>query len=517
MQSGLVFNTIFATLILGEAFTRYSLVGTILVCIGAVMIATFGAIGEPAHTLDQLLELLARPAFIAWMICTGVTVALMLLSIRILKLLATPSRIRNIFWKHRFSPTIHWHSPRSKVIRGMLYGSVSGILSAHSLLVAKSAVELLVRTLAYRVNQFNRWQSWVILLGLVALALTQLYYMHRGLKLCSTSILYPFVFCIYNVIAILDGLIYFHQASKLSALHAGLIALGTVVLLSGVLCLSWRLEEISTTAAVGPPPAPLTPGLGLLDEDRSEIFYPDDEESQLPGERQPLLRTSHETPSPTARYTLPRLSTTHRRSTTASIETAEIWAELADDEEEASDLRDSAVHPPSSPLSPLRRFSRRHRRAVSIPSGNPSSPLFRGAHTSYTDDNDNEQSSPLLPQTQGPGPNGHSHDTDPTSSKPTRLKPYPRLTFHLPRQNTDTDTDTTATRHNHNYLRHLRRTSSPLVFAESSSSPGSGERDRGQESGNRQRDVSTMGSEARGSREGGIWEAGRRWVGRWIR
>ncbi len=89
--------------------------------------------------------------------------------------------------------------------------------------MAKSAVELLVRTIVDRINQFNRWQSWVSLLGLLALALTQLYYLHRGLKLVSTSILYPFVFCIYNIIAILDGLIYFRQTSKLSLLHALLV------------------------------------------------------------------------------------------------------------------------------------------------------------------------------------------------------------------------------------------------------------------------------------------------------
>ena len=79
----------------------------------------------------------------------------------------------------------------------------SGILSADTLLLAKSAVELLVRTIVDRVNQFNRWQSWMILVGLVTLALTQLYYLHRGLKLCSTSVLYPLVFCVYNIIAIL--------------------------------------------------------------------------------------------------------------------------------------------------------------------------------------------------------------------------------------------------------------------------------------------------------------------------
>ena len=117
-------------------------------------------------------------------------------------------------------------------ILGLAWGSAdfffflaggSGILSAHCLLLAKSAVELLVRTIVDRVNQFNRWQSWMILLGLVTLALTQLYYLHRGLKLCSTSVLYPLVFCVYNIIAILDGLLYYRQASRLTPLHGCLV------------------------------------------------------------------------------------------------------------------------------------------------------------------------------------------------------------------------------------------------------------------------------------------------------
>ncbi len=73
------------------------------------------------------------------------------------------------------------------------------------LLVAKSAAELLVRTIADGDNQFVHWQSWMLVIGLVVLALSQLYYLHRGLKPVSTSVLYPLIFCIYNIIAILDG------------------------------------------------------------------------------------------------------------------------------------------------------------------------------------------------------------------------------------------------------------------------------------------------------------------------
>ena len=176
-------------------------------CGGAILIAIFGAIGEPAHSLDQLLALLGRRQFVIWMICQAVLVLAIISGARSLKYVT--------LWIS--------NSPRMKLFRGMAYGCISGILSAHSLLVAKSAVELLVRTIVDRKNQFNRWQSWIILLGLLALALSQLYYLHRGLKLCSTSILYPFVFCVYNIIAILDGLIYFHQTSRLSLLHALLV------------------------------------------------------------------------------------------------------------------------------------------------------------------------------------------------------------------------------------------------------------------------------------------------------
>ncbi|KAI5810832.1 magnesium transporter NIPA-domain-containing protein [Pyronema omphalodes] len=251
--SGLVFNSICATLILSEPFTRYSLIGTILVSIGAALIAVFGALEEPAHSLDELLELFVRKIFILWMVLQLILVTAILIA----------AKASRILWPR------HKNTLRMKMFRGISYGAVSGILSADCLLLAKSASELLVRTIVDGVNQFNRWQSWVILIGLVSLALTQLFYLHRGLKLCSTSVLYPFVFCVYNIIAILDGLLYYKQTSRLSSLHGGLIALGVLILLSGVLCLSWRLQDDTSAAAKSAsaltptfdyPPSPSTSG-----------------------------------------------------------------------------------------------------------------------------------------------------------------------------------------------------------------------------------------------------------------
>ncbi|CRL29204.1 Protein of unknown function DUF803 [Penicillium camemberti] len=341
--SGLVFNTIFATLILGEPFTRYSLAGTILVCIGALLIATFGAIGEPAHTLDQLLNLLQRRPFLLWMGATTLLVVVVLVGIKMLEHFLPSSRAKPSASGH-FSPHLLRLQSRMRLIRGMSYGFVSGILSAHSLLLAKSAVELLVRTVVDRVNQFNRWQSWVILLGMIFLALTQLFYLHRGLKLCSTSVLYPFVFCIYNIIAIMDGLIYFRQVSQLAGFHAGLIALGTMVLLGGVLCLSWRLEDIDAHAAVttvGSTQTGLGPGMAIVEEHSPTspgLLDGQGEESQI-GECEPLLNPkTHTRHLSYQRGRAPSLPLDlHFDSDSADLNPASIWAELDDSDYEFTD------------------------------------------------------------------------------------------------------------------------------------------------------------------------------------
>jgi len=171
------------------------------------------------HGFDELLELLEKRPFLCWIggqviLVTGILVA------------------AKISWVVSQGT----NTMRMKMSRGILYGAVSGILSADCLLLAKSASELLVRTIMDRANQFNRWQSWVILLGLAFLAVTQLFYLHRGLQLCSTSVLYPLVFCVYNIISILDGLLYYRQASRLSAIHCGFVSLYTPRWKSNVDC-----------------------------------------------------------------------------------------------------------------------------------------------------------------------------------------------------------------------------------------------------------------------------------------
>lgn len=333
--AGLVFNSLCASLILDEPFTRWSLWGTLLVSTGAVLIGIFGAIPSPAHSLRELLDLLGRWQFIVWMALQAVLVVSMAVVVELVNYLSNMSQ-----------------NSRFRFVRGLTYGCISGILSAHSLLFAKSAVELILRTIADGDNQFVHWQSWFLVLALVTLALSQLYYLHRGLKLVSTSVLYPLVFCIYNIIAILDGLIYFDQTNLITPLQGGLIAVGTVILLSGVLALSWRLSDEQHSPA-GAGQGTLAPGLGLVeDTDVEEDSFMDSD--SLSDDEEPVPPT-YNTFGPGASETTPLTLTPTRKPTRPWVERAEIWDELDD------------VEAPSPPLNP--------RRSVTQPTGETTSLL----------------------------------------------------------------------------------------------------------------------------------------------
>jgi len=357
--AGLVFNSICATIILHEPFTRWSLYGTTLVTAGAVLIAIFGAIPSPAHDLRELLVLLGRRPFVIWMVLQGLCV------VAIAVVMDVVNAVSNLS-----------HDARFRLVRGIVYGVISGMLSAHALLFAKSAVELIIKTASGK-NQFTQWQSWMIVLALVALALCQLYYLHRGLKLVSTSVLYPLVFCVYNIIAILDGLIYFDQTSLISPLRACLIALGTVILLAGVLALSWRLSEEQHAPAVGQ--SSLAPGLGLIEDT-------DGEEDSLLGSGSAV----DDTESGSGYQTFPTINgdttplTPTRKKGFRWAEQAEIWSELEDQDEATtpvSRLRSSTLpgRSESSPL--LSQYQRRTVSGAAVPptavSDSPGAPTTR--------------------------------------------------------------------------------------------------------------------------------------------
>jgi hypothetical protein len=79
---------------------------------------------------------------------------------------------------------------RLEMLLGMSYASFSGILSGMCLIFAKSGVELLMLTIGGD-NQFVRWETWVLLIGLAVFALLQLWYLHKSLVLANPTLVCP--------------------------------------------------------------------------------------------------------------------------------------------------------------------------------------------------------------------------------------------------------------------------------------------------------------------------------------
>ena len=70
----LLWNALFARMILGDLFSKFTAGGTFLIVVGAVLIGVYGIVPEPTHSLNDLLMLLCRSTFVVYFTLLGVTV-----------------------------------------------------------------------------------------------------------------------------------------------------------------------------------------------------------------------------------------------------------------------------------------------------------------------------------------------------------------------------------------------------------------------------------------------------------
>ena len=78
----LLWNAFFARLLLGDVFSPWMALGTIFIAGGAVLIAVFGIVPEPTHSLDDLLRLFGRTAFVVYFSLLGLVVFAWLIIVR---------------------------------------------------------------------------------------------------------------------------------------------------------------------------------------------------------------------------------------------------------------------------------------------------------------------------------------------------------------------------------------------------------------------------------------------------
>src|SRR5207244_3620496 len=111
------------------------------------MIALFGVVHESTHSLEDLIELYKRQAFIIYFSIIEFIVVILL------TLNKYGERVLDKMLKDERDPVFGWSIKKLQTIVGISYGCVGGMISSQSLLFAKSGLELLVLTIIYRENQ----------------------------------------------------------------------------------------------------------------------------------------------------------------------------------------------------------------------------------------------------------------------------------------------------------------------------------------------------------------------------
>ncbi|KAI8391226.1 uncharacterized protein BYT42DRAFT_556104 [Radiomyces spectabilis] len=261
---GLVFNAIFARLVLGDPFTARTVLGTSLIVVGAVLVGGFGVVPEPKHSLQDLIKLYKRPAFIAYFAVIETFTCLGLLVTHVLE-----------YGMNKKKPHPHglWSHPDLKMWLGISYGMLGANISSQAMLFAKSGLELLTLTIFQHENQFVYPLTWAIVFALIFTAILQLHYLNRGVQLCDTIILVPLNFCSFNVSCLFNGLMYYNQWDQLFWWQVVAVLSGIVILVYGVLVIFFQ---------------PSTTRLKDVDPDHNIKG----QQKNIPSERTPLLASA---------------------------------------------------------------------------------------------------------------------------------------------------------------------------------------------------------------------------------
>ena len=200
----MVANVYFAHRFLKERLSCRDIFATVLVLLGVVLVAVSADKTEKEYSLDCLLRLYQRPMFIAYFV---------LIILLIMLLLATALKLRKL---KENSPDAPFYR-KWKKIHPLCPAALSGIIGSQSVLFAKCTAEMFKVTLAGN-NQFNRWETYVIILGMVTTIFNQLHWLAHGLRLFDAVIIVPIFQCFFIAGGVIGGAVFFDEVSSLYAI-----------------------------------------------------------------------------------------------------------------------------------------------------------------------------------------------------------------------------------------------------------------------------------------------------------
>lgn len=246
---GLIFNAIFSCLLLpGENFTKKLGVGTIIISIGAFVIAYNGDVAQvpgddnSEKEFQLVLYNLTRKSFLSWFITTYVMIAVLI----IVNFVISRRKQDLQLLKKRRSRLQTKMLARYQFVKGINYGIIAGTLTAHTFLFAKSLIDVVIEIILHNdhslgsIFKSNNFTPYLLLIIMLLIIGCQLTAFNLGLSQISTSILYPLCFLVFNVINLINDLVFNSLLSqhRMGYGQLAMVIFGLIGVLMGVVIIS---------------------------------------------------------------------------------------------------------------------------------------------------------------------------------------------------------------------------------------------------------------------------------------
>ncbi|KAE8904635.1 hypothetical protein PF005_g29227 [Phytophthora fragariae] len=225
--STMVANVVFASLFLKEKFTKSDAIGTALVLLGIIVVATFAEKESKCYTVHELVALYREPLFTVYAILMCVSCVVLFLLTRKME--------RTLKHYGRASPEYK----RFRKLHPVSYPALSGIFGAQSVLFAKSMAELMKTTIEGD-NQFVTFGAYAITLSMFLCVFMQIHWLAHGLQKFDAVFVVPVFQCFFISVSIFGGGVYFKEFAQMPPLSLAMFSVGAVITISGVVKLAHR-------------------------------------------------------------------------------------------------------------------------------------------------------------------------------------------------------------------------------------------------------------------------------------
>ncbi|KAI8091464.1 uncharacterized protein B0P05DRAFT_527671 [Gilbertella persicaria] len=241
----LIFNFIFAKLLVNSKITRKDVLGTCVVVASVIWIVVFGGMyngedPEQSISVERLKVLFVRPIFIFYFSALNI-IAFGGLFISIWSNWAISDESR----KRKSQLFASMDQKKMKHIVGLMFSTEGGVLASETLLLAKSGVKLFTLSISSQVNQFNDNASRFILLALLITAILQVYCLNTALKLYTSVVVVPVFYGTYTALGLVNTIIYLDEIGNYPPWAIALVFVGIGVLIYGVFLLSSKPDPTS--------------------------------------------------------------------------------------------------------------------------------------------------------------------------------------------------------------------------------------------------------------------------------